>query len=166
MPKIIKNGVTYIGTSDNAAAVSYDNTSSGLTATNAQGAIDELATLGAYEAVGTTSSNPITCANSTYTECVHLTLDKGLYLFIGMLAFDTNATGVRGINISTAGGNSGYASNRLFVAACTMGQTRFQTVSLLRAINNSSNYYLNAWQNSGGNLNVVLSSLSAVKIGI
>lgn len=42
MPKIIKNGVTYIGTSDSAAAVSYDNTSSGLTATNAQGAIDEV----------------------------------------------------------------------------------------------------------------------------
>lgn len=42
MPKIIKNGVTYIGTSDNAAAVSYDNTSSGLTATNVQGAIDEI----------------------------------------------------------------------------------------------------------------------------
>ena len=42
MPKIIKNGVTYIGTSDNAAAVSYDNTSSGLSATNVQGAIDEV----------------------------------------------------------------------------------------------------------------------------
>ena len=42
MPKIIKNGVTYIGTSDNAAAVSYNNTSSGLNATNVQGAIDEV----------------------------------------------------------------------------------------------------------------------------
>lgn len=42
MPKIIKNGVTYIGTSDNAAAVSYDNTTSGLTATDVQAAIDEL----------------------------------------------------------------------------------------------------------------------------
>jgi len=44
MPKIIKNGVTYIGTSDNAAAVSYDNASSGLTATDVQGAIDEVST--------------------------------------------------------------------------------------------------------------------------
>lgn len=42
MPKIIKNGVTYIGTSDNAAAVSYDNTLSGLNATNVQGAIDSI----------------------------------------------------------------------------------------------------------------------------
>ena len=42
MPKIIKNGVTYIGTSDNAAAVTYNNTSSGLSATNVQGAIDEV----------------------------------------------------------------------------------------------------------------------------
>lgn len=42
MPKIIKNGVTYIGTSDNAAAVSYDNTLSGLTATNVQAALDKL----------------------------------------------------------------------------------------------------------------------------
>ena len=44
MPKIIKNGVTYIGTSDNAAAVSYSNTSSGLAATDVQGAIDEVST--------------------------------------------------------------------------------------------------------------------------
>lgn len=43
MPKIIKNGVTYIGTSDNAAAVSYDNTSSGLNATDVNAAIDEVA---------------------------------------------------------------------------------------------------------------------------
>jgi len=42
MPKIIKNGVTYIGTSDNAAAVTYNNTSSGLNATDVQGAIDEV----------------------------------------------------------------------------------------------------------------------------
>jgi hypothetical protein len=42
MPKIIKNGVTYIGTSDNAAAVSYDNTTSGLNATDVQAAIDEV----------------------------------------------------------------------------------------------------------------------------
>jgi hypothetical protein len=44
MPKIIKNGVTYIGTSDNASAVSYDNTSSDLSATDVQGAIDEVST--------------------------------------------------------------------------------------------------------------------------
>ena len=55
MPKIIKNGVTYIGTSDNAAAVSYDNTSSGLTATDVQGAIDEMVDDGFYH-VGDTIS--------------------------------------------------------------------------------------------------------------
>ena len=148
-----------------ADAIAYDNTASGLTATDVNAAIDELAELGAYEAVGTTSSNPITCANSTYTECVHLTLDKGLYLFIGMLSFQSNATGVRGINISSVSGNSGYATTRLIVNACITGETRFQTVSVIRVDNNSSNYYLNAWQNSGGNLNVILSSLSAVKIG-
>ena len=42
MPKIIKNGVTYIGTSDNASAVSYDNNSSGLAATDVNAAIDEV----------------------------------------------------------------------------------------------------------------------------
>lgn len=55
MPKIIKNGVTYIGTSDNAAAVSYDNTSSGLTATDVQSAIDEVVDDGFYH-VGDTMS--------------------------------------------------------------------------------------------------------------
>lgn len=164
------NGTTYYITDGEnittASAVSYDNTASGMTATNVQGAIDGLTELGAMESIGTTSSDPITCANSTYTECVHLTLDKGRYLLVGMIAFNTNANGVRGINISPNSGDSGYASNRLFVNACVTGQTRFQTISINTIGNNPTTYYLNAYQTSGGNLNVVLSSLVAVKIGM
>lgn len=122
--------------------------------------------LGFFVYAATASANPVTCANSTYTNCVHLTLDKGLYLFIGALAFETNATGVRGINISTAGGDSGIAATRLTVNACVTGQTRFQTVNVIKVNNDSSDYYLNAWQNSGGNLDAGYSRLLAVKIGM
>ena len=112
------------------------------------------------------SANPVTCANSTYTECVHLTLNKGLYLFVGMLAFDGNTTGIRGINISTAGGDSGIAATRLMVNACVSGQTRFQTVNVIKVNNDASTYYLNAYQTSGGNLDAGYSRLLAVKIGM
>jgi len=121
--------------------------------------------LGAFASASTASSNPITCANSTYTECVNLTLNKGLYLFIGMLGFGSNMAGVRGINISSVSGDSGDAATRLTVNACQSGQTRFQTVNVMTVSSDNSTFYLNAWQNSGGNLDVVYSRLTAVKIG-
>ena len=42
MGKIIRNGIEYCGTSDTADNIIYDNTDSGLAATNTQTAIDEL----------------------------------------------------------------------------------------------------------------------------
>ena len=42
MGKIIKKGVPYGGSSDNARSIKYDNTDSDLQATNVQDAIDEL----------------------------------------------------------------------------------------------------------------------------
>ena len=122
--------------------------------------------LGAFDSASTASSNPVTCANATYTKCVQVTLDKGLYLFIGMLGFDSNTTGIRGINISTVSGDTGIAAARLTVNACASGQTRFQVVNVIKVNNDSSVYYLNAYQNSGGNLDVVYSRLLAVKIGM
>lgn len=120
--------------------------------------------LGAGDSASTASANPVTCANSTYTKCVQITLDKGFYIFLGMLAFDDNTTGVRGIDISTNSGDSGIAATRLTVNACQSGQTRFQTFNLASVSNDNSTYYLNAWQNSGGNLNVVYSRLIAIKV--
>ena len=120
--------------------------------------------LGNGDSASTASSNPITCPNSTYTKCVQITLDKGFYIFLGMLAFDDNITGVRGINISTTSGDSGIAATRLTVNACQSGQTRFQTFNLASVSSDNTTYYLNAYQTSGGNLNVVYSRLIAVKI--
>lgn len=122
--------------------------------------------IGFFDYAATGSTNPVTCANSTYTECVHLTLDKGLYLFIGMLSFESNTDGIRGINISTAGGDSGIAATRLFVNACVSGQTRFQTINVIKVNSDSSVYYLNAYQTSGAALDVGYSRLLAVKIGM
>lgn len=52
MGKIIKNGVTYSGSSDNADSVKYNNNVSNLDATNVQEAIDKL-----DESVDTLNSN-------------------------------------------------------------------------------------------------------------
>lgn len=122
--------------------------------------------LGAVVSASTASSNPVTCADSTYTECVQITLNKGLYLFIGMLGFSPNTTGVRGINISSNSGDVGDAATRMTVNACASGQTRFQTVNVMTVSNDNSTFYLNAYQTSGAALNVVYSRLLAVKIGM
>ena len=50
--KIVKNGVTYSGSSDNANNVKYNNNASNLDATNVQEAIDKL-----DESVDTLNSN-------------------------------------------------------------------------------------------------------------
>ena len=42
MGRIIKNGVAYGGSSSKASSTTYDNSTSGLSATNVQGAVDEL----------------------------------------------------------------------------------------------------------------------------
>lgn len=164
------NGTTYYITDGQnittASAVTYDNTNSGMTAADVQDAIDELVNLNVFYSAATASANPVTCANSTYTECVHLTLDKGIYLFIGSLSFSPNATGVRGVNISTVSGDSGVAATRLMTNACQSGQTRIQTVYVTEVSSNSTTFYLNAYQTSGDNLNVVYSRLFAVKIGM
>jgi len=122
--------------------------------------------LGAVVSASTASSNPVTCADSTYTECVQITLNKGLYLFIGMLGFSPNTTGVRGINISSNSGDAGDAATRMTVNACASGQTRFQTVNVITVSSDNSTFYLNAYQTSGTALNVVYSRLLAVKIGM
>lgn len=122
--------------------------------------------LGAVVSASTASSNPVTCADSTYTECVQITLNKGLYLFIGMLGFSPNTTGVRGINISSVSGDAGDAATRMTVNACASGQTRFQTVNVIAVSSDNSTLYLNAYQTSGTALNVVYSRLLAVKIGM
>lgn len=120
--------------------------------------------LGAVVSASTSSTNPVTCADSAYTKCVQITLNKGLYLFTGMLGFSANATGVRGINISSNSGDAGDAATRITVNACASGQTRFQTINVMVVSSNNSTFYLNAYQTSGGNLDVIYSRLIAIKV--
>lgn len=133
--------------------------------TNLYNALDgKISSIGSMTSASTASSNPVTCATGTYTECVNITLNAGLYLFLGMLAFESNATNVRLINISTSSGDTGIAASRLTVNACASGQTRFQTVTVISVANDNTTFYLNAYQNTGGNLDVIYSNLTAIKI--
>ena len=109
------------------------------------------------------SANPVTVANNTWTQCVSITIPKGTYLIIGMLGFTANTTGVRGITISAVSGDDGIAAARLLVNTCASGQTRFQTVYYTE-ISKSGTFYLNAYQTSGGNLNVLYAMLRSVRL--
>ena len=123
-----------------------------------------LGVIGDTEVAATSGSNPITIPNSTYTECVHIAIPKGRYIIIGMVGFASNAEGYRGINCSTTSGDSGIAAARLYTNAVSGNQTRMQTIYYVETTQASSTIYLNVYQNSGGNLNVVYSMLRSVRL--
>lgn len=71
MGKIVKNGVTYSGSSDNADNVKYNNNASNLDATNVQEAIDKL-----DESVDTLNSNLAWKLAGSVTGTTHITLPQ------------------------------------------------------------------------------------------
>lgn len=89
MGRIMMNGIQYgTGGRPTAEGVTYDNAESGMTATNVQGALDELSTglTTIYEGAWTATSSATT--NTQLTE--KITLPKGIYLLFASLP---NATG-------------------------------------------------------------------------
>ena len=72
MGKIIRNGVSYSGSTEDAVNVKYDNSSSGVTATNVQGAIDEVKETiddkqTQIDTLNSNLTNTTATANSAYT---------------------------------------------------------------------------------------------------
>lgn len=142
--------------------VTYDNTNSGLTATNVQSAIDEVAakecTLTSYS---TTIENAVSVPNSTGTAITSLSLPAGTYLLIGYARFVNNDVGVRVINIDTIEGRANTVNT-----TDKLNGDSFASLNtwVLETYNNTTTVYLNAIQSSGAALNVNSARLSAIKI--
>lgn len=101
--------------------------------------------------VNSLSISAINLASGSWVAADTRTFSPGLYLYIGGAAFDTNATGVRAIDIS---GSSDTAHGRLSpMVSASSSQTRIQVIRLLN-FTSSTSYSLWVYQNSGSTIAV------------
>ena len=90
-----------------------------------------------------------TAASGKYTALCDISLSAGVWLITAGVRWPGNANGQRAANVSqTSGDNSGY----VIASATTGGQVTQIRFSVVVSLQSSKKYYLNAYQNSGGNL--------------
>lgn len=85
-----------------ASSVAYNGTSSGLSATDVQGAIDEVAQK--IKNIGDMQvkySSPTLATSGTFQVTDTITVDRGVYIASGSIAFAANSTGRRVITVTT-----------------------------------------------------------------
>ena len=93
-------------------------------------------------------------SGSSWTNLGSISLPAGKHLLIVYCEFDANATGRRGVNLSTASGSSAdVLYQKEFVQACSSGATTVRLVAFLN-LSSTTTYYINAVQNSGSALRV------------
>ncbi len=141
-----------------ASNVTYENTSSGLSASNVQAAIDEVVSKFTPTITdhNIASDSPVSVANDTYVTIDDFILDKGVYLIVGTYIFAANATGYRYLavtNSSTGTGGWYGMSNRLN-AVTASNQTTTITVTGIVNVTSSTHIYVKTRQNSGSTLNL------------
>ena len=121
MGKIVKNGVTYSGSSDNADNVKYNNNVSNLDATNVQEAIDKLdesvdilnsnLTQVQNQIVPTASIEMGETASKAYSKGDFLVKDGTLYKVTKAISKDDTLTVGTNIVMTTVGGELSEKSN-------------------------------------------------------
>ena len=124
---------------------------------------------GQAAAIGRTTASVLseedtkTVATATGTSVCSVTLPPGTWIVSGTVQFTSNATGRRFVNLSTT---DGYATNTASGGesrpAASGGATTCNRVRVFVPIA-SLTVYLNAWQNSGGDLSCV-GNIQAVRI--
>lgn len=130
--------------------------------TNASNAITKIGTLG----VQAMDSSPgaIAFADSTWKSAAALNnLPAGKYLLIGTVGFASNSTGGRYAVISTTNASGSEINFHARTASGAYGATRIHVITQVN-ITSAATYHLNAYQNSGGSLNVT-GRLTAIRIG-
>lgn len=112
--------------------------------------------------VSSNNSADVTIPTSTATAVTSVTLDPGKWIIVGKVRFASNATGARRINISTT---SGAGDIQFQISAGSAVQLNLQT-TVIEEVTESTTYYLNAWQNSGGDLSCTanLGKIDAIRI--
>lgn len=99
----------------------------------------------------TSISGSTTLSSGTAKAVTSLQLDPGLYLIYGWVSFASNATGRRAISLTTTTGNIDTSKNSVTQQA-TNGAFTGMTISTLSYLSSTTTIFLNATQNSGGNL--------------
>lgn len=129
-----------------------DITSGGdVTATDSNGDEHSLAVVGDF--VSKNQSTNVSTTNNAYTNICSISLDAGTWIMFGNVRFANNATGRRGLSISSTsqGTNEAMFANS---DAVDGSYTRIN-VSGVVIPTATTTYYLVGWQNSGAALNAI-----------
>lgn len=109
---------------------------------------------------GAVSSN-----NETWRQTAVLSnLTPGRYLLIGTIGFASNSSGGRYAVISTSSASGTEINHHARTAVGAYGATRVHVICQV-AVSSNTTYYLNGYQNSGGQLNMT-GRLTAIRIGV
>lgn len=93
----------------------------------------------------------VNVASATWTILDQRSYSAGTYLFVCGVAFDTNSTGLRALDMGTPGSSSHGRTSPMYQA--TSNQTRFQLVRLLE-FTSTTEFCLWGYQNSGSQITV------------
>ena len=134
----------------NASTIDYSNTTSGLQATNIQGAIDELGGTVTNRGVYENTDKAIT--NSAWNEILTInTQGAGIYLVTYGAMFATNSNGRRSIRLVFGGSPNNFT---MHTVKATEAETSLLGLSWVIKTATPVEVSLQVWQNSGANLNV------------
>ena len=120
-----------------------------------------LNTLGSYYSV---SGSNVKIKSGEAISVASLTLPKGLYVIAGFVRFSKNASGERRANIlNTADSNVMQESK----TANANNSTQLNLINIIKVDNNQTTIHLNAFQNSGSELDIETGGtfIRAAKIG-
>lgn len=146
---------------NSATGISYSNTTSGLSATNVQGAINELATFdNDFDSITIADNVSVQSSTGTGTTVGTVTIPKGTYLYTFTIIFDSNATGFRAVTVGT-GTTISLRSRYANKVQAVSGTNTYITLPIIYNLNNPITYNVNVMQNSGSALGV---SVYAAKV--
>lgn len=119
------------------------------------------------DGIGETTDNDYpsaqTCPNSTWKSVASIaSLPAGKYLLFGTVNFDANSNGNRHADISTGVNGTPISRHAYTASKNASGRTVLQMVVPIN-ITSATTYYLNAYQDSGGNISAT-GQLTAIKI--
>jgi hypothetical protein len=92
-----------------------------------------------------------------------ITIPSGKWFIAGVVNFANNATGSRGISISTNQAKFSWASENNSSCPASTQQMSLNGISLIE-VTKETTIYLNAYQTSGASLTINFAKLIAVKV--
>ena len=107
---------------------------------------------GAAPMVDASDTTAVSKASGTWSSRASITLDAGVWVIIAACQFASNATGRRGINLSTTSGSTSTSAAAAAVVAAANGMQTVVSRSWVQTLTGSTTYHMNVYQNSGAAL--------------